>query len=485
MEFLLIFTIVSSLLFCYYYLFLRKEKRYQFNRFFLLLLLPVSTYAPFLDLGINQSAELSPIIGSTLETITITSSEVNEWAWSYNEMLSFLYSSIALCLLFLFISRLSKVFCLILGGSTQEKIKGATLIHCKENLQTSSFGPYIFWNPSLELSTDEKAQIISHELCHVKQYHSLDILFIELWKVILWFHPLVYFISRELKTIHEYQADKAALKLGDSNSYIQLLLSHMMGQPLQLSHNFFQSTPKNRIMMILRKTNTRLANVKYLLLVPFCSFVLLACTINIHTLPEGYSLIKTSTLAQAQAQQEAIIAPDYDSESPVTEPDQPIRVESIPRNVTDQKNRTLIENYKIDSISLVEEYFKDREEEKRLADAFEDVPDVRISPDEPGIEDYIEVSKEPRPKNIEEIKRLVGYPQIARDAGIQGQVVIRVLVDKQGRYKKHKVVNVIHPILSQAIEKHIDKIQFVPAHKNNNPVQFWVNLPFNFKLLDK
>ncbi|MEL6592497.1 MAG: energy transducer TonB, partial [Bacteroidota bacterium] len=78
----------------------------------------------------------------------------------------------------------------------------------------------------------------------------------------------------------------------------------------------------------------------------------------------------------------------------------------------------------------------------------------------------------------------IGYPQIARDAGIEGNVVVRVLVDKRGNYDKHKIITQVHPILTKAVEEHISKLQFTPAIQGGKPIKFWVNIPFNFKLLN-
>ncbi|MEL7340987.1 MAG: energy transducer TonB, partial [Bacteroidota bacterium] len=78
----------------------------------------------------------------------------------------------------------------------------------------------------------------------------------------------------------------------------------------------------------------------------------------------------------------------------------------------------------------------------------------------------------------------IGYPQIARDAGIEGNVVVRVLVDKRGNYDKHKIITQVHPILTKAVEEHIAKLQFTPAIQGGKPIKFWVNIPFNFKLLN-
>ncbi|MDX1907278.1 MAG: energy transducer TonB [Bacteroidia bacterium] len=102
----------------------------------------------------------------------------------------------------------------------------------------------------------------------------------------------------------------------------------------------------------------------------------------------------------------------------------------------------------------------------------------------PKIDDFIFAEEEPKPVNMDDIKKLVGYPPIARDAGIQGQVVVRVLVDKKGNYSKHRIINQVHPVLAKAVEEHIAKLRFTPAIQGGKPIQFWVNIPFNFKLLD-
>lgn len=112
-----------------------------------------------------------------------------------------------------------------------------------------------------------------------------------------------------------------------------------------------------------------------------------------------------------------------------------------------------------------------------------DVPEVIVDND-PGINDFVSVEQEPVPVNINDIKSLIGYPQIARDAGIQGQVVVRVLVDKTGNYDRHKVVKSVHPILDEAVQAHLSKLKFTPAIQGGRPIKFWVNIPFNFKLLN-
>ena len=115
-------------------------------------------------------------------------------------------------------------------------------------------------------------------------------------------------------------------------------------------------------------------------------------------------------------------------------------------------------------------------------DAEGDVPEVIVD-QEPDINEFVVAEEEPIPVNMDDIQSLVGYPQIARDAGIEGNVIVRVLVDKKGNYERHKIINQGHPILTKAVEEHIDKLRFSPAIQGGKPIPFWVNIPFNFKLM--
>ncbi len=111
-----------------------------------------------------------------------------------------------------------------------------------------------------------------------------------------------------------------------------------------------------------------------------------------------------------------------------------------------------------------------------------EVPDVIVE-QTPDINEFVFAEEEPTPINMDDIKKVIGYPQIARDAGIEGTVVVRVLVDKKGNYSKHRIINQVHPILTKAVEEHIQKLRFSPAIQGGKPIPFWVNIPFNFKLL--
>lgn len=101
----------------------------------------------------------------------------------------------------------------------------------------------------------------------------------------------------------------------------------------------------------------------------------------------------------------------------------------------------------------------------------------------PSLEEETQTDNIPKPSNLPEIKQAIGYPQIARDAGIEGSVIARILVGTSGEYVRHEVVKSDHAILTWGVENHISKLAFEPAMKDGKAITFWVNIPFNFKLL--
>ncbi|MEM7514643.1 MAG: energy transducer TonB [Bacteroidota bacterium] len=90
--------------------------------------------------------------------------------------------------------------------------------------------------------------------------------------------------------------------------------------------------------------------------------------------------------------------------------------------------------------------------------------------------------QEPKILNFKEVVNKIGYPESAKESGIEGQVLIKVLVNEQGNYKFHKIVSSEHTILTNAVEMHVDELQFSPAQQDGQKVQAWVSVPFVFNL---
>jgi bla regulator protein blaR1 len=72
-----------------------------------------------------------------------------------------------------------------------------------------------------KLSEAERHQILSHELVHVKQKHSLDLLFFELYKIIFWFNPLIYIYQSRIATLHEFIADAEVVQTTEKKDLLR------------------------------------------------------------------------------------------------------------------------------------------------------------------------------------------------------------------------------------------------------------------------
>jgi tetratricopeptide (TPR) repeat protein len=108
-----------------------------------------------------------------------------------------------------------------------------------------------------------------------------------------------------------------------------------------------------------------------------------------------------------------------------------------------------------------------------------------LSAQVPDINEFTFVQQEPEPLNLSEVRKRIVYPATAVEDNVQGTVVARVLVDTAGHYVRHKLVKRVAPDIDAAVEKVLDELRFTPAIQDGEPVMFWLNLPFPFKLIDE
>jgi beta-lactamase regulating signal transducer with metallopeptidase domain len=165
----------------------------------------------------------------------------------------------------------------------------------------------LFWSENEALSSQERRKILLHELTHIRQLHTLDLLLIEVLQIIFWFNPVVYLSKVSLQTLHEYLADREAvlqtIDIQTNNSqvsnlqenakkeyaqkeYAKLLVNQTFhAEVYTLSHSFFNaSLLKKRIKMLQKRKTHRIALLKTTLIIPIlgaCIF-LIACSKEIY-----------------------------------------------------------------------------------------------------------------------------------------------------------------------------------------------------------
>ncbi|MBX7243369.1 MAG: energy transducer TonB [Bacteroidia bacterium] len=107
---------------------------------------------------------------------------------------------------------------------------------------------------------------------------------------------------------------------------------------------------------------------------------------------------------------------------------------------------------------------------------------IQPKPEEPAPNVCYFIEKRGEVLNLDSVMTLIGYPEMAKEAGIEGDVVLRIQVDENGRYVKHIVSKQVHPVLLKAVENNVKYLRFSPSYQGNSPVKLWLYVPFRFRI---
>ncbi|PWK78131.1 TonB family protein [Mucilaginibacter oryzae] len=280
----LYYLLEANLYLCVFYacycLFLNKETHYTLNRAYLLLSCVVSFIIPVVQIGWlkpgHQPAQTFIVKGvPQLQTQAETTTAANRL--TTNDVLIYAYIIGVVVLAALLIIKFYQLLRLTKLSKTRisDKYK---LVNIEGTNTAFSFFNYLF----IGTKTAANHIVIKHELVHIRQKHSADIVFLELIKIINWFNPFIYLLQISLKTIHEYIADEqTAAEESDAISYSSFLVSNAYGlSGSALSNSFFNyNLLKKRIIMLNQKRSGKLARLKYLAAVPISCGLLCASTL--------------------------------------------------------------------------------------------------------------------------------------------------------------------------------------------------------------
>lgn len=139
---------------------------------------------------------------------------------------------------------------------------GYTLAYTGGRLPTSSFGRTVFWDETAVLTPAEATAVLDHELAHVRQGHSYDVLWLEIWRIVLWFNPFAHLLLPALRLTHELLADQAASPAVATQPYATLLARLALGKSPRLGYSslvqsFTFSFTLTRIAMLQTQTPVR------------------------------------------------------------------------------------------------------------------------------------------------------------------------------------------------------------------------------------
>jgi bla regulator protein blaR1 len=283
-AFLIKSALAMALFLAFYHLVLSREVLFKFNRFYLIFSLLFALAIPFLTFpnfilqnwlnpigiwdeihpfnpalpleyeGIFQSIyaekflEEQPLL---VEDHEISNQVVPSWFWwTTVYFLGFLFFTLG------FIFKLTGFRKLIRANEVIKK-EGVIYVLLNEHIVPFTFLHYLFVSKKDFESKAIESEILVHEMAHIRQKHSWDILVVQLIHCLLWFNPLLLWFKKAIRLNHEFLADETVNKtFGNIPSYQWLIFSKVSSSKadLGLSSTFAFSVTRNRLRMMGRNT---------------------------------------------------------------------------------------------------------------------------------------------------------------------------------------------------------------------------------------
>lgn len=278
-------VLVSALLFAYYRLFLRNRIFHQYNRYYLLGATVASLVLPVVHVPVPDAlslAEPSPALVQAFHAVT-------PGRWTEPEggsvltdtgrpdMRVWIAAVYGLAILVLLVATYRQLMHLrrLPRKYPRQRLGDIELFMTREPGSPFSFLNRLFWNADIDLDSRPGRRIFLHEWYHIRQRHTLDLLWLKAVLVFFWVNPFFYLIYREMRTIHEFLADRYAAADGDRYEYAELLVWHSVrDRAFSMLHPFFQSSIKRRISMLTQFRSSRPGYWSRVMVLPV-AFVLL------------------------------------------------------------------------------------------------------------------------------------------------------------------------------------------------------------------
>ena len=267
----------------FYRLLLSKETFHRFNRVALLGILLLSLLIPFCEITIPEESEVQQTL-LTIEQILTLADHVPQTEVEVLPSSIPLWLPVLLCIYLLgilfFLGRnlysLSHMLRLLHGGRQEKLEKGITLIIHDKNIAPFSWMKYVVISEK-DLQENGK-EILIHEMAHVHNRHSIDLLISDICIIFQWFNPTSWLLKQELQNIHEYEADETVIRQGvNAKQYQLLLIKKAVGTRLySMANSFNHSKLKKRITMMLKEKSSPWARMKYLYVLPVAAITLTA-----------------------------------------------------------------------------------------------------------------------------------------------------------------------------------------------------------------
>lgn len=418
--------------FAIYWLLFRNENQFTVNRFFLLGAMLFSLAFPLLTFTTTNNSYI-PSIGQTIPTHwlpelvvtaegTVQSNPTTVWS-----VIAIIYKVIAFALLVLLFVRVARIIWL-LKNSSRTTWKNFTVAESAKISGVFSFFRLIFISSKQPLEQNEKEEVLRHEEVHINQYHSFDIILINLLQVICWFNPVVRLYKISLVQLHEFEADARSVASMNVDHYCGLLAKVALQQNgYTIANHFTNSLTLKRIIMI-RTVKRKIGQWKVAsaLLLLTLYFVTVACQDQM--LSDIKEIGQNSSMALTYPTEVQTKLDELKKAEP--------EAEFIVIEMTEEGKKKL-NDIAIGEVSAMQ-LVKTKESEIGYViiakgSKTESLSEITVSSD--GVFTIVDESAEPK-EGMEKFYMMIGsnmkYPLEARQRGIEGRVFVEFIVNEDG-----------------------------------------------------
>lgn len=482
-------SLLLCLLYLVYFLFLKSSTFHQLNRWYLLGSLFLCAIMPligFPDEVVQQSFSYSlPVIeinGSSNNNIETTSVD---WLHFFGLIYIFVVIGFVANLLFKY-----GLLYIIAKNICFNEFQNFNVCFGKKGSPAFSFFKYIFI-PNVN-DEKEKEVLLQHEMAHAKALHSFDILLVEFFKCVLWFHPVIYWFKNALVAQHEYAIDRQLTHTNFSvQQYGQFLINQTQMQPAYLGvTNFFnRSLIKSRIKMMTSKKSKKQIVLNYIITIVI---VVGACVFTIACQQETPPLAGISNNIPLLLQNTAYLdeikhdIPENISDKDVLEENELedntdfLQMENLHKPTIKKKvessAKLMGKKKPATTLNLQKKSIKNENPQKIKAIDKEDDNVYEIvdeMPEFPGGDSAL----------FEFLYGNLKYPEEARRDSIQGLAVVGFIVEKDGNITNFKVLRSIGGGTNHEIVGVINLMpKWIPGKENGENVRVNYALPVRFKL---
>lgn len=471
-----------TLFYVFYKLFCQRDTFFQWRRFSLLSFLSFSILYPLFDMPhwvMEQPAiyEMANHYSAWINDETVVDKmEISATPISTTELpdlmtiLTYLYFLGIIVLGIRFIIQLISI-CWMRWRGTATYLNGQRIISLPFEANPFSFFSWIFLHlPKLDEKT--RNEILMHEQTHVRQWHSVDMVFSEIIHIICWFNPFSWLLKSEIRLNLEFLADHQVTEtMKDSKSYQRHLLEFTnKGYQIGFCNNFNVSPLKVRIIMMNKKRTHTMAYLKYGFFVPLTTALFLFSNINCTLMEEEPSIkieeIKEVDLSQAE-------------EEFVKEEEIPQTIEKVVENEVNIPTTKQIKEEKIlQTVEAPLPLEKDIPIEK-----LNNIPIIYKQKKEENHTKII-VHKDNRPLFFTYLLKNLKYPSELIQEGIQGEVILEVIARKNGELTDIKLVQGVHSLLDNEVLRVMNDMPKGLYFKHNLKSDPKINISIRFEIIN-